>query len=476
MPRPPPAHYAPGMKRPVLVAATVLVVLLASAGLFALWSSSQPHPAASLAGAPTIVGLRPATLDLVVTAPAGRITSIDVRLVQGGKEHSLLSEPSIPEPAGESKRSILLDPKALGLAEGPAELRVFAGDDRWRPSQDASARLTLGFEVDLTPPSIEFRSATKYIKHAGTGVAVWRAKGASRSWIRCGSRDFPGTPGLSSDADVRVALFTIPWLDVPSEPVIHAEDEAGNARTLSVPVIFLPAKFTRDTVALKDDFMRRKCGELNPQSTATEGEALLADFLAINRDIRSANEAAIRAVGEAASQAQPLLTGAFRQQPNSQVFAGFPEERDYKRDGRIVDTQWHLGLDLASNAASSVLAANGGRVAFAGDNGIYGNTVILDHGLGLASLYAHLGEMSVGVGQQVAQGESLGRSGMTGLAVGDHIHFAMLVHGTYTNPPDWFDAKYIADRIAGPLLEAGIALPGLTDIVVPTKAAKRRGR
>jgi murein DD-endopeptidase MepM/ murein hydrolase activator NlpD len=464
------------MKRPVLVAASVLALLLAAAGGFALWSSGQPNPAASLEGAPTIVGATPRTLDLVVTAPAGKVDSLEVRLVQGGKEHPLLSEPAIADPGAELKRSIVVDPKALGLAEGSAEIHVFAADDRWRPTQDASARLIHGFEVDLTPPSIEFRAATKYIKHAGTGVAIWRAKGASRSWIRCGSRDFPATEGLSSDPDVRVALFTIPWLDTPSDPIIHAEDAAGNARTSSVPVIFLPVKFTRDTVALKDDFMRRKCGELNPKSTATEGAALLADFLVINQEMRKTNEATIREIGESASQPQPLMTGAFRQQPNSQVFASFPQERDYKLDGRIVDTQWHLGLDLASNAASSVLASNGGRVLFAGDNGIYGNMVILDHGLGLTSLYAHLAEMTVSVGQQVALGESLGRSGMTGLAAGDHIHFAMLVHGTYTHPPDWFDAKYIADRIAGPLLEAGIALPGLSDVTAPTKADQKAAR
>jgi murein DD-endopeptidase MepM/ murein hydrolase activator NlpD len=128
-----------------------------------------------------------------------------------------------------------------------------------------------------------------------------------------------------------------------------------------------------------------------------------------------------------------------------------------------VDTQWHLGIDLASNRQSPIEASNAGRVVFTGPNGIYGNMVVLDHGLGLMSLYAHLSDIGVKVGQTVAKGEALGRSGETGLAGGDHLHFAMLVHGNYTSPIEWWDDHWLKDRIAKPLVDAGIALPGITD-------------
>ncbi len=61
--------------------------------------------------------------------------------------------------------------------------------------------------------------------------------------------------------------------------------------------------------------------------------------------------------------------------------------------------------------------------------GIYGNCVIVDHGMGLQSLYAHLSTIDVQVGQTVEQGQTLGRSGATGLAGGDHLHFTMLLGG-----------------------------------------------
>ena len=123
----------------------------------------------------------------------------------------------------------------------------------------------------------------------------------------------------------------------------------------------------------------------------------------------------------------------------------------------------YLGIDLASNRQSPVEASNGGRVVFTGPNGIYGNMVMLDHGLGLMSLYGHLSDISVKVGQTVQKGEVLGRSGETGLAGGDHLHFALLIDGVYTSPIEWWDVHWLKDRIAKPLVDAGITLSGITD-------------
>jgi murein DD-endopeptidase MepM/ murein hydrolase activator NlpD len=104
--------------------------------------------------------------------------------------------------------------------------------------------------------------------------------------------------------------------------------------------------------------------------------------------------------------------------------------------------------------------------------------VVLDHGLGLMSLYAHLSDIGVKVGQTVAKGEALGRSGETGLAGGDHLHFALLINGVYTSPIEWWDEHWLKDRIAKPLVDAGIAVPGITDGVTtggsPPPASPRR--
>ncbi|HZS34721.1 MAG TPA: M23 family metallopeptidase, partial [Methylomirabilota bacterium] len=333
-----------------------------------------------------------------------------------------------------------------------------------RPRPPRGPRLIQRFTVDLTPPKLELRTATGYVKHAGAGVVVFRAEGATRAGVRVGTEFFPGVTGLAQDPAVQVALFTIPYHGPEVPPSVVAEDEAGNERVIAVPVTFLPAKFPKDTIHLTEAFLRRKLVELAPQTPSSASpEELLQAFLRVNREGRQAAEAKFRELGRGPSAATPLWTGAFRQQPNTKVFANFPEERTYEMGGRTVDTQWHLGIDLASNRQSPVEASNAGRVVFTGPNGIYGNVVVLDHGLGLMSLYGHLSEIAVKVGQAVQRGETLGRSGETGLAGGDHVHFAMLVRGVYTSPIEWWDDHWLRDRIVKPLADAGLTIPGLTD-------------
>jgi murein DD-endopeptidase MepM/ murein hydrolase activator NlpD len=102
-----------------------------------------------------------------------------------------------------------------------------------------------------------------------------------------------------------------------------------------------------------------------------------------------------------------------------------------------------------------VRAANRGRVVHAGWLGIYGNCVILDHGMGLQSLYAHLSSIGVQTGQMVELEDELGRSGATGLAGGDHLHFTMLLSGNAVTPIDWWSPQWVQDRVVRKLVDAG---------------------
>jgi len=135
--------------------------------------------------------------------------------------------------------------------------------------------------------------------------------------------------------------------------------------------------------------------------------------------------------------------------PNSARKASFADHRSYKYNGRVIDQQVHLGIDLASVAHSPVPAANSGKVVFTGDLGIYGKIVVIDHGFGLFSSYSHLSAFEVKQGQVVRKGDVVGRTGSTGLAGGDHLHFGMLVHNTIVEPVEWWDAAWIKNNISG---------------------------
>jgi murein DD-endopeptidase MepM/ murein hydrolase activator NlpD len=438
-----------------------------------VWRQRQPLVTASLEPALGAVGHAKRTVTLKLRAPAGSLRSVEARVVQEGNARPVLTEEFPAGAPREADRPLTLDAAALGLKEGPAEIQVYARDGLWRPRPDLGPRLVQKFTVDLTPPTIELRSATGYVKHAGAGLVVYRVSGASRSGVQVGPEFFPGVTGLAQDAAVHVALYSVPWSAPQASPQIVAEDEAGNQRVVGVSVTFLPMRFPKDTIKLSEPFLARKVPELAPQTPGNATtEQLLEAFLRVNRDGRKAAEAKIREVSRQGASPKPLWQSAFRQQTNTKVFANFPEERTYVFDGRAVDSSWHLGIDLASNKQSPVEASNAGRIAFIGPNGIYGNMVVIDHGLGLATLYGHLSEIAVKVGQTVARGEALGRSGETGLAGGDHLHFAVLVNGVYTNPLEWWDEHWIRDRIAKPLVDAGIALPGVTDGALTPVAEK----
>jgi murein DD-endopeptidase MepM/ murein hydrolase activator NlpD len=132
---------------------------------------------------------------------------------------------------------------------------------------------------------------------------------------------------------------------------------------------------------------------------------------------------------------------------NTGVQSAFADYRTYIYKGKEIDQQVHLGFDLASFQNVPIVSANRGRVLFADELGIYGNTVILDHGFGLQSLYSHLSSFDVKVGDMVEKEQQVGRSGQTGMALGDHLHFTMLVNGRMVNPVEWWDPHWIEDRL-----------------------------
>ncbi len=151
-------------------------------------------------------------------------------------------------------------------------------------------------------------------------------------------------------------------------------------------------------------------------------------FLAVNKKLRAENDDRITAITRKATPSI-LWKGAFSQLSNSKVEANFADHRTYLYNDEPIDTAYHLGYDLSVTKHYPVEAANSGTAVFVGDLGIYGNTVILDHGLGLFTLYGHLSSMDVKVGDAVKERQIIGKTGETGLAAGDHLHYGVYLHG-----------------------------------------------
>jgi murein DD-endopeptidase MepM/ murein hydrolase activator NlpD len=122
-----------------------------------------------------------------------------------------------------------------------------------------------------------------------------------------------------------------------------------------------------------------------------------------------------------------------------------------------VDQQIHMGEDLASLMNSPVYAGNNGAVVYAEPLGIYGHTVILDHGLGVFSSYSHMSKIDVKVGEKLQKGAVLGQTGTTGLAAGDHLHFAINLQGEFVDPLEWWDPHWLRDQVERVWAQAGTA-------------------
>jgi hypothetical protein len=422
------------------------------------WRQISPGVRAEIQPPPGYIGLK-TSVTLTLTATRGGVQSVELRVVQGTNKVVAAKQEFARPLLREQRVQFTVEGKALKLREGNATLEVYARDGFWRPLRlDDGAVLTHPVSLDLTPPSLDLLGATQYLHQGGGGLVVYRAKGAQRSGVSAGGRFFPGFPTGDQERGDHVAMIALPVDIPPTAPLfLMAQDEAGNSASRSVPSTILAKKFPTDSVELTEEFLRRKLPELLPEKGEVGGDQLLDAFLLVNREKRREAEETKRQVA-AKTQTTPLWRGAFLQPRNTKVFSNFAETRSYRFRGQDVDTQIHWGYDLASVKASPVPAANSGVVVFAGPLTIYGNTVILDHGLGLATLYGHLSRIDVKVGDSVEKGAELGRTGSTGLAVGDHLHYEVLIQGFPVTPLEWWDAKWIRDRVTKPLREAGVAL------------------
>jgi murein DD-endopeptidase MepM/ murein hydrolase activator NlpD len=180
------------------------------------------------------------------------------------------------------------------------------------------------------------------------------------------------------------------------------------------------------------------------------GSSIVEKYLFLNKELRKENHRFLQELCQSSTE-EKLWDGPWLRMKNAATMANFGDKRVYYYKGNLVDEAVHLGIDLASLARSPVEASNSGRVVFAQDLGIYGNTVVIDHGQGLHTMYGHLSTLEVTVGQLVTKGETIGTSGTTGLATGDHLHFGFLVHGVPVNPIEWWDDHWMRDNVEGKL-------------------------
>jgi murein DD-endopeptidase MepM/ murein hydrolase activator NlpD len=409
------------------------------------------------------------TLDLMLEAPGGVLSGVTATLEQGGTTHTVLElEPDDRAGTDPDAANRLYVSRPLGkrgipeLVSGPARLTVRAARPVLFGLRQVETVVTRDVEVRLEPPRLAVLSMFHYINHGGSEVVVYRVQPEDvRSGVRVGDLEYTGYPargaGISTDPALRIAFFALLFDQPVDAPVqVFARDEAGNQTVAPLEHQVFPKTYQQSRIEIDDRFLQRVVPAIAANSPEEDipADDVLAGFLAINGEMRRKNNQYLR---ELAAKSSPRLmfTDAFQQLGSSQVEAKFADSRTYFYNGKEIDRQVHLGFDLAVTANVPIVAAQRGVIVHAANLGIYGNCVVIDHGMGIQSLYGHLSSIEVMVGDAVEKGRQIGRSGMTGLAAGDHLHFTMLVGGEQVTPVDWWSAQWMQDRVRRKIAAAG---------------------
>jgi murein DD-endopeptidase MepM/ murein hydrolase activator NlpD len=369
------------------------------------------------------------------------VAELQVDVVQQGKTLNLFYE-KFPKETRLVEKTIALRPLPKGLRDGEAQIKISAKDHSWNWGNPVTVEKAV--VIDTTPPQLSVLGTLHYGHQGGTGVITYQvSEEVPLTGVQVGATLFPG---YAVGQGRYVAYFAIPQDASPKTSFSAlAEDQAENRTQTGFRVVIKPKAFKKDKIQVSDSFLQNLLPYFTSKDPNLKGTPLEM-FLAVNRKQREADHQEVKKVCRE-TVPKPLWAGPFLRLPNSRPMASFAQDRTYYYNGKEVDRQIHLGVDLASLAQSRVPAGNSGIVVFAGPLGIYGNTVVIDHGCGLFSMYSHLSKIEVEVKKEVKRGDSLGRTGATGMAGGDHLHYAMMVQGVFVDPLEWWDPHWIRDNV-----------------------------
>jgi murein DD-endopeptidase MepM/ murein hydrolase activator NlpD len=440
----------------------VILLLVAAGSIFYIARRETP-PAVTVEKPDRVVG-QTGTLTISFGTPADKLKDVSIAVEQNGQVIPIANGSAnlVQVQPDLLRTSLPFGKQAVPqLKSGPARIVVSATRKSFLNLRTLTTTASKEIQVRLEPPRIAVVSTHHYVNHGGTEFVVYRATPPDvASGVRVGNVEYPGF-AVGNDPAVKGAFFALLYdQELRTKIVAFARDEAGNEATSPFidNVFEKPQKKSR--IELDDKFIGRVVPDIlqNSPELKLEPPAAGADmvpaFLEVNGELRRRNADQIAALAKRTSPTR-LWDGPFVQLGNSKVEAAFADHRTYVYKGKEVDHQVHLGFDLAVTSRVPIVAANAGTVLNASWLGIYGNCVILDHGMGIQSLYGHLSSFDVKVGDRVSRGQTIARSGMTGLAGGDHLHFTMLVNGRMVNPVEWWDSHWIQDRVMRKLGEAG---------------------
>ena len=425
----------------------LILIGLVAGGIFYFRDTKAPQISLTPGSGP-ISSKTPLTLALEDEMTGLR--DLTVPLIQQDRRIDLVTQSFPPETRN---HQLELDLTGKKVKDGPFQIEVTAIDQSiYHLAEGNRSQQTFQLTYDTRAPIISILSKAHNFTKGGSGLVLYQlSEETTKHGLIVGDRFFPG---YQQEAGYYACLLAFPY-DIKEAdfiPRIVAVDLAGNERQAGIYYRAKNKNFRKRKINLSENFLQMKTPEF--EALVPEVVEPLDIFLYVNGEVRKQNRAKMADLGKQTS-ATPLWEGAFKRHTNSSTVAYFADYRDYYYAGKKVDQAVHLGYDLASVAQAEILAANTGNVLFADYLGIYGLCVVIDHGLGLQTLYAHMSQLDVQAGDQVSKGQPIGRSGSTGMAGGDHLHFGTFVSGMPVEPKEWWDGHWLKDNVSDKLASVG---------------------
>jgi murein DD-endopeptidase MepM/ murein hydrolase activator NlpD len=453
----------------LLVVALAALIPIAVVGWKDLYESflERSAPVIRFVEKPRGVGIAPVRLVIELEDYGSGLDEVVVRAEQKGRTQEL--ERRALEGVQKQEISLQFPGRESGFEEGNVLLQVRAFD---RSIWSNRGEEQLSFVVDYRRPIIEVLSQQHNGRIGGSQLLLYRAvdESLTLSGVKVGSEAFLGYPGRLFDSDLHEddlfgVLYALPLLSRKPAVRAFAEDSVGNARLSTFYSKETPRKVRPRRVNISRSCLRVKVHELFEASRGTlrdyvsPGESKLSlqtpvgslerqqeEFQLLNRDLRLLNDAQLERITKK-SRYQRYWWGAFEKQFGTVRF-GNAERLAFFSEDRVIADRVHDGYFYRENSPQqSVIAANNGVVSFAGALGVYGNTVVLDHGLGLSTVYAHLDRIDVSEGAKVDIGDEIGVMGDSGLSCEAGVFFQVRVHGIPVEPAEWLSKSWFHDHI-----------------------------
>jgi murein DD-endopeptidase MepM/ murein hydrolase activator NlpD len=358
-------------------------------------------------------------------------------------------------PSKEAKKSFqILPPKGVRNAEAQSVvLKIEATDNSlWGLFMGNTNKQEMTLVIDQRRPILSVIASSYKIQKGGSAIVIFKAQDEQMESLKIETnvgKTFIAQPFYKKG--YYASLLAWPVQSESFSATVVARDKAGNETKGSVPLRLKDHVYRVSNIELSDTFLDGKIAELANVYEQTVGvNDRLEQFRIINEKVRADNEKIIHAI---TSKVSNDLIVDFKPIPfyplvNGQKVADFGDHRIYSYKGQEnISQAYHMGLDLASVQMGAITNSNGGKVVFSEPNGIYGNLPIIDHGFGLYTLYGHCSAVHVHENDAVAGAQEIAKTGMSGYAMGDHLHFGILVQGIEVRPEEWMDSKWIQDNI-----------------------------